>query len=420
MLLLEDRAHRARRGVATYIPEFGRYGKQRITIRHLLTHVSGLRPISTWRSSSRAQKPPFGSQPRRCRSRRPGSGSSTATSTSSCSARSSRESAARRLDAFARDAHLRAARHARDAVPAPSRWLPRIAPTEACAPLGWPCGGPNARMLRGIVHDPTARRMGGVAGHAGLFSTAADLSRFCRMLLNGGSLDGVRLLSPLTVALMTRPATPAALGRCAVSAGTSTPASPRTAERCFRSARSGTPHGQARRSGSIHSHARSSCSSPIACIPTGRVTSCRCAARRDRRGRRAGRCRTAVRTHVSWAGTSARTGRAAGVGADHAARADRHRRAARGPVRAPPREARRALTNHTGRSRDGASTIDVLRGAPGVTLVALFSPEHGIRGILDADGPVGARREDGPADLLAVRRHAAAHRRHARRASTRS
>ena len=45
-------------------------------------------------------------------------------------------------------------------------------------------------MLRGIVHDPTARRMGGVAGHAGLFSTAADLAIFCRMLLDGGVVPG--------------------------------------------------------------------------------------------------------------------------------------------------------------------------------------------------------------------------------------
>ena len=46
------------------------------------------------------------------------------------------------------------------------------------------------KMLRGIVHDPTARRMDGVAGHAGLFSTGADLAIFCRMLLGGGSYRG--------------------------------------------------------------------------------------------------------------------------------------------------------------------------------------------------------------------------------------
>jgi uncharacterized protein YbbC (DUF1343 family)/CubicO group peptidase (beta-lactamase class C family) len=60
-------------------------------------------------------------------------------------------------------------------------------------------------MLRGQVHDPTAYRMGGVAGHAGLFSTADDLARYCQMILNGGTLDGVRVLSANTVALMTKP-----------------------------------------------------------------------------------------------------------------------------------------------------------------------------------------------------------------------
>ena len=63
--------------------------------------------------------------------------------------------------------------------------------------------------VRGVVHDPTARRMGGVAGHAGLFSTAADLATFCRMILGGGAHRGVRILSPLAVARMTSRATPA-------------------------------------------------------------------------------------------------------------------------------------------------------------------------------------------------------------------
>lgn len=61
----------------------------------------------------------------------------------------------------------------------------------------------EGKILHGMVHDPTARRMGGVAGHAGLFSTAEDLSRFCRMILNGGKLDGVRILSEQSIRLMT-------------------------------------------------------------------------------------------------------------------------------------------------------------------------------------------------------------------------
>ena len=61
------------------------------------------------------------------------------------------------------------------------------------------------KILRGQVHDPTAFRMGGVAGHAGLFSTADDLARYCQMLLNGGTLVGKRVMSAQTVARMTAP-----------------------------------------------------------------------------------------------------------------------------------------------------------------------------------------------------------------------
>jgi uncharacterized protein YbbC (DUF1343 family)/CubicO group peptidase (beta-lactamase class C family) len=71
----------------------------------------------------------------------------------------------------------------------PASWRDRIAPTE------WA----NGQMLVGEVHDPRARLMGGVAGHAGMFSTAADVSRICRMLVDGGTLDGVRVLKAETV-----------------------------------------------------------------------------------------------------------------------------------------------------------------------------------------------------------------------------
>ncbi len=76
----------------------------------------------------------------------------------------------------------------------------RIAPTERSSPNGAP--------LRGVVHDPTARNMDGVAGHAGLFSTAADLARFAQMLLNGGQLDGVRVFGAPTVEKFTEPQSP--------------------------------------------------------------------------------------------------------------------------------------------------------------------------------------------------------------------
>lgn len=72
----------------------------------------------------------------------------------------------------------------------------RIAPTEVTPPRGYP--------LRGEVHDENAYALGGIAGHAGLFSTAADLSVFAQMMLNGGSYDGVQIISDSTVALFTR------------------------------------------------------------------------------------------------------------------------------------------------------------------------------------------------------------------------
>ena len=59
------------------------------------------------------------------------------------------------------------------------------------------------------MHDPTSRRMGGVAGHAGLFTCTADLARFARMMLAKGSLDGTQIFKPETVALMTAIHTPA-------------------------------------------------------------------------------------------------------------------------------------------------------------------------------------------------------------------
>ena len=72
----------------------------------------------------------------------------------------------------------------------------RIAPTEVSPPRGYP--------LQGEVHDENAYALGGVAGHAGLFSTAADLSVFAQMMLNGGEYNGVRIIADSTVQLFTR------------------------------------------------------------------------------------------------------------------------------------------------------------------------------------------------------------------------
>ena len=82
--------------------------------------------------------------------------------------------------------------------------MDRIAPTTEM---------PDGSVLQGVVHDPTARRMGGVAGHAGLFLTTRDLAQYARMLLGGGELNGKRIFKVETVKLMTSVQSPEGLPR---------------------------------------------------------------------------------------------------------------------------------------------------------------------------------------------------------------
>jgi CubicO group peptidase (beta-lactamase class C family) len=78
-------------------------------------------------------------------------------------------------------------------------------PAEALKKRIAPTGPRDGKIIVGEVHDPRAFKMGGVAGHAGLFSTAEDLARYCRMVLRDGELDGTRILDAKTVKLFTEP-----------------------------------------------------------------------------------------------------------------------------------------------------------------------------------------------------------------------
>jgi CubicO group peptidase (beta-lactamase class C family) len=100
------------------------------------------------------------------------------------------------LDTFARKQFYAPLGMRDTAFDPPAAWRKRIAPTEAVN---------NQGPLRGVVHDGNARLLHGVAGHAGVFSTASDLSRFCRMLLAGGQLGGRRYLKEATVRAMFAP-----------------------------------------------------------------------------------------------------------------------------------------------------------------------------------------------------------------------
>ncbi|HWF86309.1 MAG TPA: exo-beta-N-acetylmuramidase NamZ domain-containing protein, partial [Vicinamibacterales bacterium] len=275
----------------------------------------------------------------------------------------------------------------------PASLRARIAPTERCEPLAWPCTRPEAPFLRGVVHDPTSRRMGGVAGHAGLFGTAADLSRFCRMLLNGGTLGGVRILSAASVAKMTAPATPPGM---ADVRGLGWDIDSRY------SANRGElfPLGSYGHTGFTGTSLWLDPASKSYVVflsnrvhPDGKgdVTPLR------------GRVATVAAAALLTSDDIVR-GAELARGADVARRLQPSVTGAQMPTEAFERHkpvlagidvlaakqfallrAKRVglLTNQTGRSRDGTSTIDLLAGAKGVTLVALFSPEHGIRGQID-------------------------------------
>ena len=175
--------------VAKYIPEFAGNGKDEITVRNLLTHFSGLREDfdldPPWQGRDAGLRLAFAEKPVSS----PGSRflySDTNFITLGAlvervTGTTLEEYCARKIFSPLRMAHTRF-------LP-PAAWRPKIAPTEY---------DEQGKMLRGVVHDPRARRMGGVAGHAGLFSTADDLSRFARALLQGSPTLAGEMVEKMT------------------------------------------------------------------------------------------------------------------------------------------------------------------------------------------------------------------------------
>jgi uncharacterized protein YbbC (DUF1343 family)/CubicO group peptidase (beta-lactamase class C family) len=235
--------------------------------------------------------------------------------------------------------------------------------------------------VTGLVHDPRARALGGRAGHAGLFSTAQDLALYAQMILSGGTgLDGRRILSPLGVKLMTSPGNTPARQRRGLGWDIETPY--------------GAPRGVLFGPTSFGHTGFTGTSiwidpatESFVIILTNRVHP-------DGKAPTPAALRSAIATIAA----------SAMVDADFAptippeAGTVDPRAGARFPAGAVQAGidvlAKRGfdelkgkrvglVTNHTGRNAGGQSTIDVLSKAPGVKLVALLSPEHGIRGELD-------------------------------------
>ena len=379
MMLIEDGKVRLNDRVATFIPGFERYGKTDITVRHLLTHVSGLRPDvdlgDLWTGYDKAIELAIEETPTSTPGERFVYSDINFFLLGDIVARVS----GKPLDQFTKERIFVPLGMKDTGFNPPASLHARVAPTENCTPYGWPCEGADRKILRGIVHDPTARRMMGVAGHAGLFSTAADLAIFCRMLLNGGSYNGVRILSPLAIERML---TPTATGRglgwdmdssFAVNrgelfplgsfghtgwTGTSLWIDPATKLFVVFMSNRNHPDGKGDVA-ALRARVSTVVASALTALPPGFE-------------------RTATWSTRDYGATATLPApKAANVlnGID-VLRADGFAILKGKKVG--------LVTNHTGRARDGATTIDLIHGAKDVSLVALFSPEHGIRGILDA------------------------------------
>ena len=258
------------------------------------------------------------------------------------------------------------------------------------------------RILRGQVHDPTAYRMGGVAGHAGLFTTADDLARYCQMLLNGGVLDGKRILSAQTVARMTSPYVISETGQTrGLGWDMNTSFSSNRGE-FF-------PLGSFGHTGFTGTSVWiDPTTQTFVVIMSNRVHP-------DGKGDAA-----AIRARVATIAAAAVTDTpiekikeaesvySAQVAAQMPRFMETLRLAANRENRISSVPDAKVLngvdvleknnfkelnnlrvglvTNQTGRNLAGTPTIDVLKNAPNVKLLALFSPEHGIRGELDEEG----------------------------------
>jgi uncharacterized protein YbbC (DUF1343 family)/CubicO group peptidase (beta-lactamase class C family) len=372
--------------VSKFIPEFHGGWCDEVTIRHLLTHTSGLRPdldlTEKWSGYDEAIRRASQEMPLN----RPGYVFRYSDINFELLGEIVRRVSGKPLDEFARrevfeplgmrDTSFRPCpERAQRVEGSPSHvrggslhslrsvgMTPiRVAPTEMT----------DGVMLRGVVHDPTARRMGGVAGHAGLFTTARDLAKYARCLLNGGA----PILKRETVILLTSDNSP-----------------PNVAVK--RAGGFDLDSGYSRPRGDlfpIGSYGHTGFTGGMMWIDPSSHTFYVFLSNRvhpDGKGDVLALQRTLGTEVARWAGYKEQvTGRRLGYvtrGATVLNGIDalnaNHYRELQG-LRVG------LITNHTGIDRAGNPTIDLLRSAPGVNVVALFSPEHGIRG--NADESVG-------------------------------
>jgi uncharacterized protein YbbC (DUF1343 family)/CubicO group peptidase (beta-lactamase class C family) len=364
MLLLERGKLRLSDRVSLHVPEFGLNGKDKITVEQLLLHTSGLIADNPVQDYADGPQKAFERIHELTPTNEPGSKFVYSDVNFIVLGEIVERLGGEPLDAFAQKNNFTPL-GLRETTFKPGKELAeRAAPTEKR----------DGRWIKGEVHDPRSFLLGGVAGHAGLFSTADEVAVFAQMLLDGGAYAGKRVLGPATVRLMTTPR-PVPGGQRALGWDVDT--------------RYSSNRGELFGAGSFGHTGFTGTSVWIDTASRTVVVFLSNRVHPEARGN-VNQLRGQVATLAA----------AAIVEPPFPEKAKPFRpetpREAAAPVLTGidvlKRDGFQALrgrrvglvTNHTGRDRDGASTIDLLHKAEGVTLVALFSPEHGLRGVMDA------------------------------------
>ena len=354
MLLAERDKLRLDDKVDHWITNFKAHGKGAVTIRHLLTHTSGLRPSlssePTWSGLAKAidlaKEERLTSQP--------GTKFRYSDINFILLGEIVQLASGQLLDEFT-SKHIYQRLGMRDTgfLP-PFEQRSRVAPTERV----------DGEILHGIVHDPTARRMDGVAGHAGLFTTAADLSRFAKMMLNGGKLNGRRIFKSETVQLMTSVHTPKGMkAKRGLGWDIDSPYS--------------SPRGNHFKIGG-YGHTGWTGGS-LWVDPATRTIVILMTSRTHPDGK--GNVIALRREVATLAAEALRGGAFGGSNAPGVLNGADVLRQRKGIL---PKGAKVGLvTNHTGHDRNRRSTLDFLKTSNEVELTVLFSPEHGLYGKLD-------------------------------------
>ena len=376
MQLVEKGEVRLNDPVAKYIPEFAQNGKEDITVRGLLTHYSGLEPdldlTHPWQGRDTAFSMAFAEKPVNPSGSRFVYSDINFITLGALVERVSKVE----LDKYCAQNIFTPLKMARTRFLPPATWVPKIAPTEY---------DEQNRMLRGVVHDPSARRMGGVAGQAGLFSTADDLSKFARALIAGSSV-----LPSLLVEKMSTPQQPPAahelrgfgwdidspfstnrgellpvgsFGHTGFT-GTSLWIDPTTRTYIILLTNAVHPRGKGS-AVALRTKLATAVTAALALTPSEKD-----------------QARLKSITGYNEAQTAAR--RVAARNGSVQTGIDVLERNNFDPVRGVSGKKKIGLlTNQTGLDSQGRRTIDVLAHADGISLDAIFSPEHGVTGTLD-------------------------------------